>query len=122
VVGFGHQYVTALLPLPPGIEESPLPPPRYYYGPDKPEFQDLRQKLESGWVAELEQRCGVATDQLPAIWDTDFLLGPKTATGEDTYVLCEINVSGVLPIPDEAVPPLATAALRNASTRNRLGA
>jgi len=119
VVGFGHQYVTALLPLPPGVEETPLPPPRSYFGPDKPEFQDLRQKLESGWVAELGQRCGVATDQLPAIWDTDFLLGPKTAAGEDTYVLCEINVSGVFPIPDEAVPPLAAAALRAAGMRQR---
>jgi hypothetical protein len=122
VVGFGHQYVTALLPLPPGVTETPLPPPRYYFGPDKPEFQDLRRKLESGWVAELAQRCGVATDQLPAIWDADFLLGPKTAAGEDSYVLCEINVSGVFPIPDAAVPPLAAAALRNASARKPPGA
>jgi hypothetical protein len=122
VVGFGHQYVTALLPLPAGVAETPLPPPRYYFGPDKPEFQDLRQKLESGWVAELRQRCGVAPEQLPAIWDADFLLGPKTAAGEDTYVLCEINVSGVFPIPDEAVRPLAAAALRGAGTRQRQGA
>ena len=117
VVGFGHQYLTALLPLPPGVEETPAP--RYYFGPDKPDFQDLRKKLESGWVAELGQQCGVATEQLPAIWDADFLLGPKTAAGEDTYVLCEINVSGVFPIPDEAVPPLAATALRGASTRQR---
>jgi hypothetical protein len=114
VVGFGHQFVTALLPLPAGVEETPAPPPRYYFGPEKPEFQALRTKLESGWVAELQQRCGVATDELPAIWDADFLLGPTTAAGEDSYVLCEINVSGVFPIPDAAVPPLAAAAIRGA--------
>ena len=53
VVGFGHQFVTALLPLPPGSLESPAPPPRVYYGPAQPEFQPLKAKLESGWVADL---------------------------------------------------------------------
>jgi len=118
VVGFGHQFVTALLPLPDGVEETPAPPPRYYFGPDKPEFQDLRAQLESSWVGELQRLCGVATAELPAIWDADFLLGPKTPAGEDTYALCEINVSGVFPIPDEAVPPLAEAAIR-AAVRGR---
>lgn len=118
VVGFGHQFVTALLPLPGGVEETPAPPPRYYYGPDQPAFQVLRAKLESEWVAELGRRCGVETGDLPAIWDADFLLGPKTA-GEDTYVLCEVNVSGVFPIPDEAVLPLAAAAIRGALRRHR---
>src|SRR5215207_3543769 len=48
VVGFGHQFVTALLPLPAGVEETPPPPPRYYFGPETPDFQALRAKLESG--------------------------------------------------------------------------
>jgi hypothetical protein len=119
VVGFGHQFVTALLPLPAGVEATPAPPPRSYFGPEQPDFQDLRAALESGWVAELQRRCGVDTADLPAIWDADFLLGPTTPTGEDTYVLCEINVSGVFPIPDEAVTPLAAAAIRGARTRRR---
>ncbi|MCL4241995.1 MAG: Cj0069 family protein [Dehalococcoidia bacterium] len=108
VAGFGHQFVTALAPLPEGAVETPAPPPRYYFAPDKPEFQDLRRKLESGWVAEMQELCGVATSELPAIWDADFLLGPRTAAEEDTYVLCEINISGVFPIPHEAVAPLVT--------------
>jgi len=33
--------------------------------------------------------------QLPIIWDADFLYGPKTPSGDDSYVLCEINVSAV---------------------------
>ena len=37
---------------------------------------------------------------LPVLWDADFLYGPRTASGDDTYVLCEINVSSVIPFPD----------------------
>ena len=48
---------------------------------------------------------------LPALWDADFLYGPKTPSGDDTYVLCEINVSAVLPFPPEAPPKLAHATL-----------
>ena len=36
---------------------------------------------------------GIDAASLPIIWDADFLYGPRTASGEDTYVLCEINVS-----------------------------
>jgi hypothetical protein len=111
VAGFGHQFVTALL-LEPGAGEPRPAPPRLYFGPDKPEFQALKRKLESAWIPEMQAICGVETDSLPAIWDADFLLGPKTANGEDTYVLCEINISAVFPLPDEAFDKLAAAALR----------
>jgi hypothetical protein len=114
VAGFGHQYVTALLPPPEGTDQTPLPPPRLYYGPDKPEFQDLKRRLESGRIAEMQRLCGVATEELPAIWDADFLLGPKTASGEDTYVLCEINISSVFPVPDETFAPMAEVAVKAA--------
>jgi hypothetical protein len=49
---------------------------------------------------------------LPIIWDADFLYGPRTATGEDTYVLCEINVSSCFAIPDQAPAALALLAMR----------
>ena len=39
---------------------------------------------------------------LPIIWDADFLYGPRTASGEDSYVLCEINVSSCFAIPEQA--------------------
>jgi len=48
---------------------------------------------------------------LPVIWDADFLYGPKSESGEDTYVLCEINVSAVFPFPDEAVKEIAPRAV-----------
>ena len=38
----------------------------------------------------------------PITGDVDFLSGPRAAEGRDTYVPCEINVSSVMPIPDEA--------------------
>jgi hypothetical protein len=69
--------------------------------------------LEEGWVREMQSLCDVSTAELPLIWDADFLLGPKENSGEDTYRLCEINISGVFPIPDEALSPLADATMES---------
>ena len=44
---------------------------------------------------------------LPMIWDADFMLGPPSADGIDSYVLGEINVSSVFPIPDGAPAEIA---------------
>ncbi|MBI4296976.1 MAG: Cj0069 family protein [Chloroflexi bacterium] len=113
VVGFGFQLVKALMP-PPHPEAGPEAaevPPRLYYGPSKPEFQVLKTKLESAWVLGMQQVLSIETESLPAIWDADFLYGPKTASGEDTYVLCEINVQSVYPFPEEALEPLAQASV-----------
>ena len=54
---------------------------------------------------------GIEGQSLPIIWDADFLYGPRTAWGEDTYVLCEINVSSVFAIPDEAPAAIARLTL-----------
>ena len=62
---------------------------------------------------------GAGTPSLPAPWDVDFLFGPKTATGQDTYVLCEINVSSVAPFPDKAAEPAALVALAGVARRAR---
>jgi hypothetical protein len=50
---------------------------------------------------------GLDAGSLPIIWDADFLYGPRTAAGDDTYVLCEINVSSVFAIPDQAPAEIA---------------
>jgi hypothetical protein len=55
---------------------------------------------------------GLTRDKLPALWDADFLYGPRDERGADTYVLCEINVSSVYPFPDEALAPLAAEVAR----------
>lgn len=111
VAGFGHQLVTALMDPAPGEAAPPIPTPRLYSGPDNPEFQNLKVKLESDWIHGMQSALAIETAALPLLWDADFLLGPKTASGEDTYVLCEINSSSVHPFPDEALEPLVRAAL-----------
>ena len=105
VVGFGHQFIKALVPPPPGGPEEPGP--RLYHGPDMPPFQRLRRLMETEWTPQMAELLGIARADLPIIWDADFLYGPRTADGEDTYVLCEINVSSVFPIPDEAPAAIA---------------
>ena len=52
----------------------------------------------------------VDTGSLPIIWDADFLYGPRDTSGQDTYVLCEINVSSVFPFPQQAPPEIARLA------------
>jgi hypothetical protein len=114
VVGFGHQAVNALFPAPPGAppSEAPLPGPRLYRPPTMPEFQALKRKLEQEWVPAVQRLLEIDSDSLPILWDCDFLLGPKEGNGEDTYVLCEINVSSVAPYPDSAVPDVVDATVR----------
>ena len=114
VAGFGHQFVRALMPPPPpdASPEEAAVPPRLYYGPTKPEFQALKHLLESEWIAEMQRTLDIDTESLPVLWDADFLYGPKAASGDDTYLLGEINVSCVSPMPDEAAAPLAAAAVR----------
>ncbi|HHB77518.1 MAG TPA: hypothetical protein ENK84_13430 [Desulfobulbus sp.] len=109
VAGFGHQEVVALYPQPPGAppSEAPDPGPRLYYPPTIPQWQPLKQILEQEWVQAMVEALDMQPDQLPVLWDCDFLLGPKTASGEDTYVLCEINVSSVAPFPGSAPPLIA---------------
>lgn len=117
VVGFGHQAMNALVPAPPGAPASaaPQPGPRLYYPPNKPGVQHLRLKLEREWVPAMQQALEIEISDLPVIWDADFILGPKTESGQDTYVLCEINVSSVFPFPEDAMTPFADAVSKRIS-------
>jgi hypothetical protein len=111
VVGFGHQLIKALIP-PPATEgpEATLPGPRIMHGAEAPPFQALTNKMEREWVPAMQHLLEIDTRQLPALWDADFLYGPKTADGADSYVLCEINVSAVAPFPNSAAPKVARIA------------
>lgn len=113
IVGFGHQAINAFFPAPQDSppSEAPQPGPRLYHPPTLPAFQGLKRKVEKEWVPEMQRRLGIDTQSLPVIWDCDFLLGPKTASDEDTHVLCEINVSSVAPYPETAPPLVARATL-----------
>jgi hypothetical protein len=111
IVGFGHQAINALYPAPSDASPSgaPKPGPRLYHPPDKAAFQALKRKVENAWVPEMQALLGIETVGLPILWDCDFLLGPEDASGRDTYVLCEINVSSVAPFPASAPPHVAAA-------------
>ena len=73
--------------------------------------------MEDAWTPQLISLLEIAPRDLPMIWDADFMLGPPNADGTDSYVLGEINVSSVFPIPDEAPVEIA----RRVAERLRLG-
>jgi hypothetical protein len=111
VAGFGHQMVRALAPPEAGPAGR-----RLYCGPADPRFQELKAVLERDWIPQMAELLALSLNDLPVIWDADFLLGPKNAAGQDSYVLCEINASSVFPIPDEAPDAIAATLLDRLAT------
>jgi hypothetical protein len=113
VVGFGHQFIKALIPPPPEgpDSETAQPGPRIMQPASAGAFQALRAKMESEWTPQMMDVLGIDAGSLPIIWDADFLYGPRTASGDDTHVLCEINVSSVFAIPEQAPAAIARLAL-----------
>jgi hypothetical protein len=119
VAGFARQYPPGLSPaertasgLAPDAEVSAetlmgLPSAKTMYPRDEPSFARLLGLVEQDWVPGMQAILGLETGSLPVLWDADFLFGPKTPRGHDSYVLCEINASSVTPFPPEAVPLLA---------------
>lgn len=105
VAGFGEQLINALYPAS-ASSDAPQPGPRHYFPPTRPDFQQLKEKLEREWLDEFCRLLGLEKSQLPVLWDADFLYGPKDADGADAFVLCEINVSSVYPFPQDALAPL----------------
>jgi hypothetical protein len=118
VVGFGHQLIKGLIP-PPAEGPAAQPGPRLMHGADAVQFQTLRTKMEQEWTPQMMDTLGVDAASLPIIWDADFLYGPRTASGGHTYVLCEINVSSVFALPDQA--PAAIARLTLSRLRSAQG-
>ena len=120
VVGFGHQLIKALIPPPPEGPDSPAaqPGPRNMHPASAPPFQTLRRKMETEWTPQMMQQLGIDAASLPVIWDADFLYGPRDASGADSYVLCEINVSCVFAFPDEAPSEIARLVYHRLRTVN----
>jgi hypothetical protein len=102
--GFGHQKVRALIDTSPARAGAG---PRLYTSNADPRFQRLRRLMEEEWTPQLISLLDISRLDLPMIWDADFMLGQPDAGGVDSYVLGEINVSSVFPIPDEAPAEIA---------------
>jgi hypothetical protein len=112
VVGFCHQWPKGLLPPTTATTDgAATSAPHVMEPPSTPAYQALKTKMDDEWVPQMKGVLDLDAAALPVIWDADFLYGPKTATGDDTYVLCEINVSAVWPYPEMANRKLAEAAV-----------
>jgi hypothetical protein len=115
VVGFAHQYPRGLAPP----SQAAAPSGKALEPPTAAAYSDLRTLMESDWLPEMRQILGIETPTLPVIWDADFLYGQKTASGDDTYLLCEINASSTFAFPEFAMPAVAQAAV--SQIRDRRG-
>jgi hypothetical protein len=102
--GFGHHKVTALVEAPAARAGAG---PRRYSSNGDPRFGRLRRLMEDEWTPQLISLLEIPRRDLPMIWDADFMFGPPGPDGTDSYVLGEINVSSVFPIPDEAPAEIA---------------
>src|SRR5262249_50006127 len=63
VVGFGHQFIEALMAPPPKGPDAPAaqPGPRIMHGADPMPFQALRAKMESEWTPQVVEVLGPPT-------------------------------------------------------------
>jgi hypothetical protein len=114
--GFGHQRVKALVDSQAARAEAGS---RVYTSNADPRFQRLRRLMEDEWVPQLVSVLDIPRGDLPMIWDADFMLGPKGTDDTDSYVLGEINVSSVFPIPDEAPAEIARRVADRLQSRSR---
>ncbi len=85
------------------------------HGTEAAKFQELRRLMEQDWTPGLQRLLGLATDDLPALWDADFF--HRTAPGLPPFALCEINVSSVSPFPDDAATAIAATVQRTLTKR-----
>jgi hypothetical protein len=99
VVGFARQQ-----PAGGAVNVLGLPSHKTMHDADAPTFNSLRTRLEREWIPGLCALSDLAHEDLPLLWDADFLAGD-----DDAHVLCEINVSSVLPFPPQAPRALARA-------------
>jgi hypothetical protein len=109
VVGFSEQTPRIQKPDP-DAPQFGMASAKTMHGADAPKFQSLRALMENEWTPGLQRIAGIETAALPAIWDADFLY--RATSDDPPFVLCEINVSSVLPFPDAAAPEIAATARR----------
>ena len=102
VVGFASQQPASRAADPEAPDPDRvlgMPSAKTMHPADEPRFRSLRERLDAEWVRGMQRLVDVRDDELPVLWDADFLHGHRN----DGYMLCEINVSSVIPFP-EAVP------------------
>jgi len=111
VVGFSEQAPRNASPTPDapalGMNSS-----KAMHGAEVEKFTGLRRAMEGEWVPGLQRILGLEASHLPALWDADFLHRVPGHIEASPYVLCEINVSSVLPFPGVSAPAIAATVRR----------
>jgi hypothetical protein len=116
VVGFARQFAPSTADGVPDRNTFGLPAAKTMFPPSEAQFTRLRQKLEREWIPSMMKTLDLDRTNLPALWDADFLFGPKTPEEEDTFILCEINASCITPFPADAPAKIAERAAYMIST------
>lgn len=113
VVGFSEHACRGLVPgVSSSVDDTVRPSSgKTMHAPAAAAFRALRVAMETDWLPAMRRVLQLEVEALPAIWDVDFLRGPLDVNGDDTWVLCEINVSCVSPYPDEAAEWIARTAV-----------
>ena len=112
VVGFSEQFPRGRGLADPAAPTFGMARDKTMHDQDAPKFQRLRRLMEDDWTPGLQGLLDIEAEDLPALWDADFLYGPRTPDGTDSFVLCEINASCVVPFPPSAAAPVASRACR----------
>ena len=120
LVGFARQWPKGLRDFETDAEAAAPSRESVMLAPDTAEHAALGKLASDELVPALQARLDIATDQLPVIWDADFLFGARRGA-EEHYVLCEVNVSAVLPFPlvaSETIAATTTRMLKMARMRS----
>lgn len=120
VIGFARQFAPVTADGVPDRNTFGLPAAKTMYPSNESQFTRLRERLEREWIPKMMAVLEIEVENMPALWDADFLFGPKTPTGDDTYVLCEINASCITPFPPAAPEKIAERTVRALSQRTAL--
>jgi hypothetical protein len=115
VVGFSEQFPRKPAEGEPAAVAFGMASEKTMHEETATRFQGLRRRMEGDWTHGLQSLLGIETDDLPVLWDANFFYGPRTADGEDGFVLCEINISCVIPFPPKAAALIAAAAQERAA-------
>lgn len=119
VIGFARQFAPITPEGAPDRNTFGLPAAKTMFPPDELQFARLRTSLERDWIPKMMTLLELEPKRMPVLWDADFLFGPKTPDGEDTFVLCEINASCITPFPPEAPAKIAEHVVRALAQRTR---
>ena len=111
VVGFGHQFIKALIPPPPEGPNQTRPSRARASCIRLPRgsFRAYGQKWKSEWTPQMMQLLDIDAGSLPIIWDADFSMGRATRRPGHLRAL-RINVSSVFPFPEQAPSEIARLA------------